>query len=141
MASKKKWIKAQWFQSSVHKSILAKVKLLPKAKSLRKLRKQGQKKKQKNLSHNSYSRLREKRPKNEKKVFSWHLSICTSWHWTTIGLVRMFFDMSLTNSRKGCMTMVKVKYDKKVDCMQNYAKQSVKKSIKESSNVQRRVFF
>jgi len=56
------------------------------------------------------------------------------------GLVRMFFDMSLTNSRKGCMTMVKVKYDKKVDCMQNYAKQSVKKSIKESSNVQRRVF-
>jgi hypothetical protein len=51
----------------------------------------------------------------------------------------MFFDMSLTNSRKGCMTMVKV-YDKKVDCMQNYAKQSVKKSIKESSNVQRRVF-
>jgi hypothetical protein len=40
-----------------------------------------------------------------------------------------------------CMTMVKVKYDKKVDCMQNYAKQSVKKSIKESSNVQRRVFF
>jgi hypothetical protein len=38
------------------------------------------------------------------------------------------------------MTMVKVKYDKKVDCMQNYAKQSVKKSIKESSNVQRRVF-
>jgi hypothetical protein len=77
MASKKKVDQSSVFQSSVHKSILAKVKLLPKAKSLRKLRKQGQKKKQ-NLSHNSYSRLREKRPKNEKKDFSCHLSICTS---------------------------------------------------------------
>jgi hypothetical protein len=78
MASKKKVDQSSVFQSSVHKSILAKVKLLPKAKSLRKLRKQGQKKNKKTYPTIHTAVYAKKDQKMKKKSFSCHLSICTS---------------------------------------------------------------
>jgi hypothetical protein len=101
MASKKKWIKAQCSKVLYISRYWPRSNYYQRQSHYENYEKQGQKKKQKNLSHNSYSRLREKRPKNEKKVFP---VICRSVPVDIephIGLVRMFFDMSLTNSRKG----------------------------------------
>jgi hypothetical protein len=68
---KKKVDQSSVFQSFVHKSILAKVKLLPKAKSLRKLRKQGQKKKQKKTYPTIHTAVYAKKDqKMKKKRFS-----------------------------------------------------------------------
>jgi hypothetical protein len=114
MASKKKWIKAQCSKVLYISRYWPRSNYYQRQNHYENYENKDRKKKQKNLSHNSYSRLREKRPKNEKKSF--FLSFVDLYQVDIeppFGLVRMFFDMSLTNSRKGCMTMVKVKYDKK----------------------------
>lgn len=70
----------------------------------------GQKKnKQKPIPQFIQPFTRKKRPKNEKKkIFSWHLSICTSWHWTTICGKNVFLICLWLIRVKAVWLMVKV---------------------------------